>query len=208
LIRAVGLTTSSALEHVVVVIGASLAVVVVGGFVLNILDLLTPTGWALWLLAVVLSCSYVAGRRHETPGLPRWSWPSGLERRHAAAFALAASLTTGAYALAVWDETSQQQFKYTEFWMLPSPSDGSLSVGIRSKEDTKQRFDVEVAVDGRPFAVFRPIEIAPGELWTREIPVPQRTGAQKAEARLYRLDDMRLYRRVSALVPAGPNATE
>lgn len=62
---------------------------------------------------------------------------------------------------------------------------------------------MEVAVDGRPFAVFRSVEIAPSELWTRQIPVPQQTTPQKAEARLYRLKDMRLYRQVSALVPAS-----
>jgi uncharacterized membrane protein len=201
LTRALGLKASSMLEYIVCMIGTSLASMVVGGFVLNIVGLLTPLGWATWLLTVVIAGSYMAARRHEPPALPRWSWPPGLRLRHAIVFALAASLTTGAYALAVHDEAKQQQFRYTEFWLLPSA--GSLSLGIRSEEDQKQQFDVEVAVDGRPFAVFRSVEIAPSELWTRQIPVPQQTTPQKAEARLYRLKDMRLYRQVSALVPAS-----
>jgi hypothetical protein len=202
LMRAVGLRPSSALEYIICVLGISLASLVIGGLVLNIVDLLRPLGWGLWLLAIVFAGSYVAARRHEAPYLPRWSWPQ-LSLRHAAVFALAASLTTAAYALAIHDEAAQQQFKYTQFWMLPSSDNGSLSLGVRSAEDKNQQFDIEVAVDGRPFAMFRSVDIAPGGIWTQEIPVPKLATPQKAEARLYRLDDNSLYRRASALVPGN-----
>jgi hypothetical protein len=112
-------------------------------------------------------------------------------------------LATGAYALAIRDEATYRQFSYTEFWMLPSTHDGPgrLTVGVRNAETQTQRFDVEITIDGRPFAVLRSLTIAPGETWTRQIPVPISATSQKAEARLYRPDDNRLYRSVSTLVP-------
>lgn len=81
LTRALGLKASSMLEYIVCMIGTSLASMVVGGFVLNIVGLLTPLGWATWLLTVVIAGSYMAARRHEPPALPRWSWPPGLRFR-------------------------------------------------------------------------------------------------------------------------------
>ena len=203
LLRAIGIRADSPVEHLIYAIGASLVAGIAGGFVLNALGLMTPLGWAIWYLVVVTSASALAIRRFGAVDPPAWPDPVPIRAPHVIAFALAASLTTGAYALAVHNETKQQQFKYTEFWMVPSPDRGSLSLGIRSEEENKLRFDVEVAVDGLPFAVFRSVEIVPGELWTQKIPVPQRSVPQKAEARLYRLDDMSLYRRVSAYLPGS-----
>jgi hypothetical protein len=87
--------------------------------------------------------------------------------------------------------------------MLPSANGeaGRLTVGVRSAETQAQRFDLEITLDGRPFAVFRLLTIPPGDTWAREIPVPVLGTRQKAEARLYRPEDNRLYRSVSALVP-------
>jgi uncharacterized membrane protein len=203
LLRALGMRTTSALEHLIYAVGASLAAGVLGGFVLNVVRLFTPLGWAVWFLAVAAGASWIAARRRDAPDRPAMPWPTGLRLRHMTAFALAASLTTGAYALAVRDEARQQEFKYTEFWMLPLTDSGSLSVGIRSAEARTQQFDLEISVGGRPFAVMRSLAIAPGETWTRKVPVPSLATPQTAEARLYRSEDNRLYRSVSALVPGA-----
>ncbi|MGH6715645.1 MAG: hypothetical protein ACREDC_05570 [Bradyrhizobium sp.] len=203
LLRAFGVRTRSALEHLIYAVGASLAVAVAGGFALNFMGLLTPSGWAGWICVVTTGASLVAAARRDAPDLPPWPRLPGFRLRHVAALALAASFATAAYALAVRDEARQQQFKYTEFWILPSTDGGGLTVGVKSAEARPQRFDLEISLDGRPFAVFRPLTIAPGQLWTREVPIPYRTVSQKAVARLYRLKDKRLYRRVSVLVPAS-----
>jgi hypothetical protein len=116
---------------------------------------------------------------------------------------LALLVATGAYALAVRDEAAYREFKYTAFWLLPSASgeSGRITVGIRSAETQPQRFDLEITLDGQPFAIFRSLTIAPGDTWAREIPVPVLATRQTAEARLYRPEDNRLYRSVSTLVP-------
>jgi uncharacterized membrane protein len=203
LLRAIGIRTSSALEHLIYAIGASLATAVVGGFALNVVNLLMPLGWAVWFFAATAGASLIAARRRDAPDPPAWSWPTGFRFGHVTAFVLAASLTTGAYALAVSDEAKQQQFKYTEFWMVPSTEGGHLSVGIQSGEVKTQQFDLEISVEGRPFAVLRSLVVAPGERWAREISVPKLATPQRAEARLYRSKDDRLYRSVSALVPGS-----
>jgi hypothetical protein len=89
--------------------------------------------------------------------------------------------------------------------MLPPANAGAarLAVGVRSAEAQTQRFDLEVTLNGQPLAIFRSLTLAPGSTWTREIPVPVLATTQKAEARLYRPEDNRLYRSVSALVPGS-----
>lgn len=200
LLRAIGIRTHSLLEHFVYVVGTSLVAGIVGGFVLNAVGALTPAGWATWFLLFVATASLVAVRRGGAAGLPPWPRPVGFQRGHAVAFVLAALLAIGAYALAVRDEAKQQQFEYTELWMLPAES-GGLGLGVRCSEAQPQRFDLEITLDGGSFAVFRSLAMAPGDVWTREIPVPMLATPQKAEARLYRVEDHRLYRRVSALIP-------
>jgi uncharacterized membrane protein len=205
LLRAVGIRTSSWPQHLAYAVGASLAACIAGGFVLHTLGRLTPLGWALWLWAVTGLAAVVAGRRRELPELAQWSglaafriWPHGVT------MALAALIATGAYMLAVWN-AGQREFTYTEFWMLPAAGGdaGRLIIGVRSGEPQPQRFDVEVSLDGRPFAVFRLMAIRQGETWTREIPVPVQENRQKAEARLLRPADHVIYRRVSAFVPGA-----
>ncbi|MER8779073.1 hypothetical protein [Mesorhizobium sp. M0220] len=202
-LRAIGVRTTSALQHFVYAVGASLAAGIAGGFALNAAGFLTPLGWAVWFWAVTAAAALVAAGRRDTPDLPAWPAPAGVRLWQGAALMLAVLVATGAYALAVRDEAAYREFKYTAFWLLPSASgeSGRITIGIRSAETQPQRFDVEITLDGQPFAVFRSIAVAPGDTWAREIPVPALATRQTAEARLYRPEDNRLYRSVSTLVP-------
>jgi hypothetical protein len=202
-LRAIGVRTTSLSQHLVYAVGASLAAGIAGGFALNAAGFLTPLGWALWFWTVTAAAALVAAGRRDTPNPPAWPAPARLRLWQGTALTLAVLVAIGAYALAVRDEAAYRQFKYTEFWMLPSPSGepGLLTVGIRSAETRTQRFDVEITLDGQPFAIFRSLTIAPGDTWAREIPVPALATRQTAEARLYRPEDNRLYRSVSTLVP-------
>jgi uncharacterized membrane protein len=200
-LRAIGVKTASLPEHLAYAVGASLAFGVAGGLILNVMGCLTPLGWAISFWAVTLGASLVATRGREAPALAPWPGCVRIRGRHVAAFALAMLVTTGAFALAVRDEARLRQFQYTEFWMVPSATGDRLAVGIRNVETETASFDVEIALAGRQFAVFRALALAPGATWTREIPMPVSATAQKAEAKLYRREDNRLYRSVSALVP-------
>jgi hypothetical protein len=203
MLRALAVRTTSLSEHLAYAVGASLAAGIAGGFVLNAAGSLTPLGWAVWFWAVATAAALVAAGRRDAPALPASPAPARFRLEQGAALVLAVLVATGAYALAVRDEATYREFEYTEFWMLPSVNSepGRLTVGIRSAETQAQRFDVEVILDGQLFAVFRSLTIAPGDTWVREIPVPVLETRQRAEARLYRPDDNRLYRSVSTLVP-------
>jgi hypothetical protein len=202
-LRALGVRTTSVSQHLVYAVGASLAAGIAGGFALNAAGFLTPLGWALWFLAVTAAAALVAASRRDTPDLPAWPAQARVRLWQATALMLAVLVATGAYALALRDEAAYRQFKYTEFWLVPSPNGvpGLLTVGIRSAETRTQRFDLEITLDGQPFAIFRSLEIAPGDTWARAIPVPASATRQTAEARLYRPEDNRLYRSVSTYVP-------
>lgn len=202
-LRAIGIRTTSISEHLAYAVGASLAVGIAGGFALNAAGFLTPLGWAIWFCAITIGAALVAESRSDAPDLPPWPGPLRVRFWQGAAITLAVLLATGAYALAVRDDATYRQFSYTEFWVLPSTGDdpGRLTIGVRSAETQTQHFDVEITIDGRPFAVFRSLTIAPGETWTRQIPIPISATSQKVEARLYRPDDNRLYRSVSTLLP-------
>lgn len=202
ILRAIGVRTTSVLQHLAYAVGASLAAGIAGGFALNAAGFLTPLGWAMWFSAVTADAALVAVCR-DAPDRPAWPAPPRPRLWQGAALTLAVLVVTGTYALAVRDDATYRQFKYTEFWMLLSPNGepGLLTVGIKSAETQAQRFDVEITLDGQPFAIFRSLTIAPGETWAREIPVPVLATPQKAEARLYRPKDNRLYRSVSTLVP-------
>jgi uncharacterized membrane protein len=202
-LRGIGIRTTSVAEHLAYAVGASLAAGIAGGFALNAAGCLSPLGWTVWFCAVAVGATLVAVGRRGAPELPAWPRSPRIRLWQGAALALAVMVAAGTYALAIRDEAAFAQFKYTEFWVLPrSHGDpGRLVVGIRSGEARTQQFDLEVTLDRQPFAVFRSLTIAPGDTWTREIAVPVMATQQKAEARLYRPDDNRLYRSASTLVP-------
>lgn len=202
-LRAIGVRTISLSEHIAYAVGASLATSIAGGFALNAVGSMTPLGWAIWFCLVTAAATSVAAWRRDVPDLPARRGLVQVRLWQGAALALAVLVATGAYALAVRDEASDRQFKYTEFWMLPwaKGNPARLTVGLHSAETQAQRYDVEITLDGRPFATFRSLTVAPGETWAREIPVPILATPQRAEARLYRPEDNRLYRYVSTIVP-------
>jgi uncharacterized membrane protein len=200
-LRSIGPIQISLLEHTAYAVGVSIAICVAGGFVLYSISLLTPIGWAVWLVLVTGTALLVGARR-------RYEWPiptvklSSLRREHAIIISVASLITVGAYRLSIHDEANQREFKYTEFWILPNLKvPGKLLVGIKSGEADTQHFDVEVTSDGSVIALWRSIEIGPENTWTHEVKVDP--GAYKAEAKLYRPIDHTLYRKVSTFVSAG-----
>ncbi|TIW38623.1 MAG: hypothetical protein E5V61_31800, partial [Mesorhizobium sp.] len=136
ILRAIGVRTTSVLQHLTYAVGASLAAGIAGGFALNATGFLTPLGWAVWFCAVTAAAALVAAIRRDTPDLPARPALAPLRLWQGAAVMLAVLVASGAYALAVRDEAAHREFKYTEFWLLPWASAGSgrITVGIRSAE--------------------------------------------------------------------------
>jgi uncharacterized membrane protein len=193
-LRAVGFTTVKLTEYVAYAIGVSVSTIVGGGFILNMIGALTPTGWAIWLLAVIAATSRIAWNRPYT--LPDISMPP-MKRWHVLVIIAAIVVTAGAYGLAVYDEAHDREFKYTEFWMLPKS--GTLLVGMKNEEANTITYDIEIVVNKQLVSQWHSIRLKPGETFTR--PVDISPGQRyKAEAKLYLHDEHVLYRRVSTVI--------
>jgi uncharacterized membrane protein len=206
LLRALGLTARSALEWHVLAIGMSVVIVIIGGFVLNGVEFLSPLGWAVWLTFMTAAASGAAAFRSAAGR--RLAWPrqavAGLTARHGATLAVAALVAAAAFTIAVRDEYGYRQFHYTEFWMVPDGPErpGALTIGVKNAETSASAFDIEVLLDGRAIAVWRSLPLDPGETLTEEITLPPASGrARKAEAWLFKSGERDLvYRKVSAAI--------
>jgi uncharacterized membrane protein len=206
-LMAIGSPGTSPAGHAVYAVGASIAICLAGGFVLNLASRLNSTGWVIWLAAVTSGIAVLALCRRDGRGrdLPAIRLPN-LTISQVTGLAIAALVTCGAYLLAVRDEASQKEYRYTEFWLLSgvAVAPGKLVIGISSGEARSERFDVEVTFDGQTIALWRSVVLDPGDTWTRDIAVAPAAGySHKSEAWLYRPDDNAIYRRVSALIPGA-----
>jgi hypothetical protein len=207
LLRALGVRAASPAAHCTYAVGASIGVCLIGGLALNLVGRLTPFGWAGWFTVVTLALSWFACRRGADRNLA-FPVPSlhGFHFVHAAAIGGALLVGCGAYAVAVRGEARQQQFRYTEFWMVHAAPDAPdhLLIGIKSAEPAPQLFDVDVTLDGRAAGMWRSVEVKPGSTWVASLNVAPGAGKlRKAEASLYRPGDNDIYRRVSAVLPGG-----
>jgi uncharacterized membrane protein len=189
--------TTGLLEHSVFAVGASIAVCVGGGFVLNRVSMLNPVGWAIWLIAVNGVAALIALRQpyepFVLPTLPR------IRIWHALAFCAAVGITVGSYVLAAYAINTFHEFTYTEFWLVPEPTPGKLVIGVRNNESESEEYDVEVYADKTMIAAWRSIDLAPGKKVVQEITVG--LNQKRVEANLYRTRDHAIYRKVSALTP-------
>jgi uncharacterized membrane protein len=190
---------SGPLEHSVFAAGASIAVCVGGGFLLNTVSMLNPVGWAIWLIAVNGVAALIALHQPYEPfALPKLP---KIRVWHALAFCAAIGITTGSYALADYVINTYNEFKYTAFWLVPEPIPGKLVLGIQSNEPQSEEYDIEVIADKTMIAAWRAINLAPGQRWVQEITVG--LNQKRVEANLYRTRDRALYRKVSALTPGS-----
>jgi len=202
--------TASPLEHSALAAGLSIAVCVGGGFLLNMISMLNPIGWAIWSIVVNGFAVVIAVRQPYEPfvlsELPR------IRVWHGLVLCAAISITSGSYVLAAYTIDTFHEFKYTEFWLIPEIP-GKLVIGVESGEAELEEYDIEViavgSTDKAPagranttmIAAFRSIDLAPGDQWIREITVG--VNYERVEANLYRTRDHALYRKVSAITPGA-----
>ena len=187
------------LEHLVFAAGASIAICVGGGFLLNTVLMLNPVGWAIWFIAVNGVASLIALRQPYEPivlpALPR------IRGWHAATLCSALGIMGGSHALAAYVINTYNEFKYTACWLIPQHTPGKMVIGIQNQETKPEEYEIEVTADKDMIATFRSIDLAPGQKWVREITVG--LDPKRVEANLYRTRHHALYRKVSALTGAS-----
>lgn len=188
-------------EQVLLSVGVSMAVVIVGSFILH----WTPWGlqarsWVGLLFSVILAASLLAAKRWQKTG-PVTGTPLNftLDIRQGLLLGLAALVIAAAVVLARTPLPPQGVQGYTQLWILPA-SDGNpdtMRVGISSMEFTPTEYSLRVLLDGEVVQEWSTIQLQPGEKWETNAILPE-SSTGKVEAVLYRLDAPNdIYRRVT-----------
>jgi hypothetical protein len=199
-------------ERLVVTLGASAAIVVLGAIILDLIGLPLETDvWAPVLVAVTVVASAVGYVRHLY--LPRTRSQLAPPRPAGALLiALALALVAGALVLGTTPLSAPGGTPgYTALWIQTNAARGAAAVA-RSGQLHPVRYELSVSVDGRPVVASPSFTLAPGEEYRARVPPPLRSGA-RVTALLYRVEHgaSRLSRRADATVgrtvprPAGPS---
>jgi len=199
-------------ERLVVALGASAAIAVLGAIILDLIGLpLEADVWAPVLVTVTVVASAVGYVRHLY--LPR-TRSQLVPPRPAGALLIALALAVIAGALVLGTTPLRAPGGtpgYTALWIQTNAAGGAAAVA-RSGELHPVRYELAVSVDGRPVVASPSFRLTPGEEYRGGVLPPLRSGA-RVTALLYRLDHgaRRLSRRADATVgltaprPAGPN---
>jgi uncharacterized membrane protein len=191
------------LQRIVFAVGLSLAVVVIGGFLLNLVHALTPLGWFSFLSGMTLAGYAAALYRRWTVGwqiplnyVPEWKFPL----KSAALYSAAAAAVVVAFTI-VTAETQRihQQADFTEFWMQPERTAeiGLVKIGMRNAEHQAMSYDVELMLNDQLIGAWRNIKLQSNEVWTKTIDLPGGDRRQRLEAWLFKSGDhTKVYRRV------------
>lgn len=150
--------------RLVLSLALSLAVLALGGLVLDYLGGIHGFSWAVLLLLVVVGCCRAAALRRERrpqPSQPRMPRPSRLE----AGLVLGAiAAVVAALVLASTDLPAKSAVGYTELWIVPkAESEGSeAEVGVKSEEQQTTEYDLGVRIGARQL-IRRSFVLEPGE---------------------------------------------
>lgn len=187
-------------ERLLFSVGGSLAITIIGGFLLH----LSPWGlradsWVALLSSMTCGAAVVALRRRprRAAGVtePRRRY---LNPGQGILLSLAGLLVVTALNIARIPPPAQDLQGYSLLWMLPDQgSRERLRIGIRSQEFAVVRYRLQIKQDGRIVQEWAPLELKPGEQWDTNATLPAQPPGSQTEALLYRLDAPNtVYRRV------------
>lgn len=192
--------------RVVLVVIFSMAVLALGGLVLQAAIPLGAAVYAVLLALATIGCSAVAMRRRALRPIPvELSMPSlpSLPGYASMAGLLAAILIAGgAIAIATAGQHRQlERERFTALWILPKGSgkDFSARIGVTSHEAKRLRFGLRASQGGRALGHWS-LTLAPGGEWRAALPASAIVGHKPVVATLSR--EGRIYRRVALNVGA------
>lgn len=190
----------NASERFVFGLGLSLAITVLGGFVLNLLPGgLQPTSWAVLLGLFIGVFALVAAYRRQRavvnalrPLRFRLTIYQGL------LFALATIVVILSVLFSVASAEQQRYPGFTQFWMLPAGQSCAVRLGVHSFEATPAAYRVTMTINTTQTNTWSSVMLAPQAEWEQLVPVPLGSAQHvSVEAQLYRLDKPQtLYRKV------------
>ncbi len=190
-------------EYCLLIIGFSIAVTGLGGFVLNV----TPWGlqvetWAILLCGSILVASMAGlARRRKYPHVAVTPLSMHINVRGALLFFLAALIVTGTLATAriQAQQHAKASAQFTQLWILPAneAERDAVRLGINNMETTTNRYKLQVEARGAVIHEWPLVVLEPGNTWETTLSLPtMQPELEAVEAKLYRVDQPEtVYRR-------------
>jgi uncharacterized membrane protein len=186
-------------------LGISLAVLALGGLILNYVGGLKAAPWAILLVVIVIACARGAAiRRPRGEGqrivLATFPRPGVLSVLAVVLGLLAAGASL---AFAFHPVSAPRAVGYSELWIDTGASESSFKVGVGNQEHTPFIYGLIATINGAE-TVERHVELNPGERQVLTLPVEgrTRTGPLRVGVTLYREGfPNQPYRHVSGWVP-------
>ena len=196
------------LKRATIEVAASLMVLVLSAFVLNIFPFgLTTASWAVLLtVLVVAGCLWAARRRGRARG-PRGSLFGRIKRPPTRSVVMVgAAILIGAASIALAQKPlpAKHADGYTALWMLPAgATEKALVVGVQSNEQDPASYRLRISADGGSQSRTYRMQLDPGEERTFAVEVPSSgAGRTHVVASLYRAGEPGdLFRRVTRWIP-------
>lgn len=195
------------LPRVVWGLGASLAILMVGGLLLNAVHALGAKGWLLALVLLVMvsglywfACQLRPGQaaNRDSPAVWRSSpAQEGLGGRQAVMLLAALGIVVGAVSVARAGAEASLRRPSTELWAVAGK--GKIVVGVRNREGQVMNYRIELTSGDKVLEAFDVPAMAANSVYEHTLPVT--FGASGANAstqvQLYRTGETTVYRHVS-----------
>ena len=203
IIRAIQVRNAGFPAYLLLVLGMSVAITGLSGFVLN----WTPWGlqarsWAVVLSGITVIAALIALLRRDAraipPAMPRrqrtWRAPQ------TALLLMALGVVIAAGTVSYLGATHQPRMGFTQLWMVPEQSVGpnAFRLGVRSQEMNSTRYRLDLSIEGQVVQEFSVPTLQPGGQWQTIVVLPD--GAQAVNADLYKADQPGQVYRHTALV--------
>jgi uncharacterized membrane protein len=196
--------TVGRIERAIYAVALSIAVVAVGGLLIQLVIGLSRNPWVVFLVAVTLGAALRAHRKHPVEPLV---WPAGISPVlpvATIAFALAGVIAGLAIASAGSGlREAQAKIRFTDFWLVPgagplAPGEETLEVGLRSHEGRPVRFSLQISRAGQILLARSP-SLRAGEAWEHTFAVTEASPGAPVIATLSR--EGKDYRRLELVPP-------
>ena len=183
----------SAIDHIILSLGLSLAIDVLVGFMLNLLPIgLEGLSWiiSLGLITTIFALLAVFRRRKNRVKSVRLPEPH-ITINQSILFGLAILVATAAVWLSLI-RLPATQADFTQFWMLPSThanNSCAVLIGVQSNESTPVTYRIVVKINGTQVNSWSSVALAPQEKWEQSVSIkPETATSLYIEAQLYRVD--------------------
>ncbi len=178
-------------ERILLSVGLSVAIDIVGGLLINIaLEGLVTTSWGALLGAITVGGALVAlVRWWNTPKRrqPDIMLPPDLRKKSrrdsyfgsplVRVMALVSAVAVaGAFAISLIAAQQAPSAGFTQLWLLPpataSADASSVQIGVRNEEQTAKVYNVQLTASGNPVDTWTNISLQPGQSWIVTAPLP------------------------------------